>query len=558
MMQGSKSAEVNAPAKPRLVIVGAGMAGLTAGAYLARAGWKPLILEKSSGVGGLVSSYWKEGFLVDTGPRAMGNAGILIPMLEDLGLELPLEKGEVSTGITDQIVHYDRLEDLEEFIHSLEILFPREKRAVSRIGRLLRRYTRMAEILNRVANPFFKNPLKDPSFLLTAFIPWLPSFFSVVMRTAWGVPSMEKALGRITKNQALIDMVSQHFFKGTPAPFALGYFANFQDYLYPRGGTAQLPRRLAAFITDQGGTILTGKEITSLDPAARLLADQEGTEYPYDLLLWGANLKALYRRMQPRNLSARRRRALAREESRYEAVECGESVFSLFLGVDEPPETFQKISRGHFIYTPRIEGLGSRHREDLEKLKVELNNPSPSTREKLFAWLEGFCRFNSYEISLPVLKDAALAPEGKTGILVSFLMDGMLWERVAEAGWLKEFRERTAELMLDALEGSIYPGLRKKILLQQSVTPLTLKRMFQSEEGAITGWSLEEKPPVPHSLAEIMGSPATADPHIFKAGQWSYSPSGVPIALLTGRIAASAMEKGARRLEKGLQKKKNQ
>lgn len=27
------------------------------------------------------------------------------------------------------------------------------------------------------------------------------------------------------------------------------------------------------------------------------------------------------------------------------------------------------------------------------------------------------------------------------------------------------------------------------------------------------------------------------------AGQWSYSPSGVPIALLTGRIAARAIQK---------------
>jgi hypothetical protein len=35
----------------------------------------------------------------------------------------------------------------------------------------------------------------------------------------------------------------------------------------------------------------------------------------------------------------------------------------------------------------------------------------------------------------------------------------------------------------------------------------------------------------------------TTIPNVFKSGQWSYSPSGVPIAILTGRIAAAAMEK---------------
>ena len=30
----------------------------------------------------------------------------------------------------------------------------------------------------------------------------------------------------------------------------------------------------------------------------------------------------------------------------------GDSVFSLFLEVDEPLESFRKIANGHFFYTP--------------------------------------------------------------------------------------------------------------------------------------------------------------------------------------------------------------
>jgi phytoene dehydrogenase-like protein len=108
---------------------------------------------------------------------------------------------------------------------------------------------------------------------------------------------------------------------------------------------------------------------------------------------------------------------------------------------------------------------------------------------------------------------------------------------------MEEFRERTKEHILDALEGSLYPGLRERILFALSATPLTLNRMFRTSNGAITGWSLESPAPVPDSLAGIMSAVRTSIPHVHKCGQWSYSPSGVPVAILTGRIAALAMDK---------------
>lgn len=93
--------------KKKIIIVGAGIAGLTAGAYILRSGYELHILEKTSNYGGLVSSFNINGFLFDTGPRAFGNAGILIPMLEDLHIDLPLVKGKVSTGIRNLIINYE-------------------------------------------------------------------------------------------------------------------------------------------------------------------------------------------------------------------------------------------------------------------------------------------------------------------------------------------------------------------------------------------------------------------------------------------------------------------
>jgi len=218
----------------------------------------------------------------------------------------------------------------------------------------------------------------------------------------------------------------------------------------------------------------------------------------------------------------------------------GESAFTIFLGVNESLEYFQKISRGHFIYTPKSEGLGELHRSRLEELK---NSFPRISRQELFNWLKDFCERNSYEISIPALKDRSLAPAGRTGLVISVLFDGSLWSLVEKAGWLDELKEKTRDFMLDALENSIYPGLRKKILFMETASPVTLMRMFNNACGAITGWSLEKRAPVPDSLTGIITAVKTAIPAVFKAGQWSYSPSGVPVAILTGKIAATAMAK---------------
>jgi len=529
--------------KKRVIVAGAGISGLTAGAYILRGGHELLILEKSAECGGLVNSFTKEGFLFDTGPRAIGNAGILTPMLADLGIDLPMVKGEVSTGIKDRIIHYETESGIDDFLLSLRHLFPECTRELRSIEKRIRSSTRMARILNRVPNPFLTDVFGDKGFFFKEFLPLMPGFLSAVARTSLAEESIETALASISANRSLNDMISQHFFKGTPASFAFGYFENFQDYQYPLGGTGRLPESLARFIRAEGGQILTNTEIVKIHPAEKKLVDQHGSEYPYDYLLWCADLRTLYGRMDAEGLSPNIQRSIEKEKRKYTSARTGESVFTMFLAVDEAPEAFGKISKGHFIYTPRIEGLGDLHRGTLDRIKSDFTKIS---KQEILQWLRDFCRYNSYEISIPALKDRSLAPQDKTGLVVSLLFDGELFRSVDQAGWYDEFKQEASECMLESLEESLYSGLRKKILFRETATPLTLMDRFNTTNGAITGWSLEERPPVPRSLLGITSAPSTAIPCVYKAGQWSYSPSGVPVAILTGRIAAGAILRTAR------------
>lgn len=69
------------------IIVGAGLAGLSAGALLARRGWRVLLLEQSSRIGGRASFVERDGFIWEYGQHShrLGADGIAAQVFRELG-----------------------------------------------------------------------------------------------------------------------------------------------------------------------------------------------------------------------------------------------------------------------------------------------------------------------------------------------------------------------------------------------------------------------------------------------------------------------------------------
>ena len=82
-----------------VVVVGGGIAGLTAMAYLSRDGCNAVLCEKEDKVGGLVSSFEYKGFTFDGGIRAIESSGVVLPMLKQLGIPVEFLPNTVSIGI---------------------------------------------------------------------------------------------------------------------------------------------------------------------------------------------------------------------------------------------------------------------------------------------------------------------------------------------------------------------------------------------------------------------------------------------------------------------------
>jgi len=526
--------------KYNTIIVGGGIAGLTSAAYLSRAGQKVLLIEKNKECGGLVNSFTRDGFQFDAGVRALEDAGIIFPMLEDLGIKLDVVKSPVSLGIENEIIHIEGQDSLLKYRELLVKLYPESEEETDKVIKIIRKIMKHMDVLYGIENPVFKDLKRDRTFIFKKLLPWLPKFiFTVGKINRLNMP-VEDYLEKFVKNSSLRDIISQHFFKNTPTFFAMSYFSLYLDYFYPKGGVGKLPEALKNKITECGGEILTDTKIIEVTAEKCLVKDQNNITYKYDSLIWAADLKTLYRITNTDGLSQNIKTLSDDTKSMFLKNRGGDSVFSLFVEADEPLESFRKIANGHFFYTPSKIGLGEVHRAELDQLISNFENVE---KEQILMWLDKFTRLNTYEISVPGLKDPDLVPPGKTGLIISFLAEYDLFKKVEDAGWLDEFISEIENRVLKVISDSVYPMLKDKTIAHFSFTPLSIENRVGSSEGAITGWSFQESMPVINKIQNSARSVVTPIPSIYQAGQWAYSPAGVPMSILTGRLAADRVLK---------------
>jgi phytoene dehydrogenase-like protein len=82
-----------------VAVVGGGLAGLTAAAYLARAGRRVTVLEKASALGGRAVTQEKHGFFMNLGAHALYLGGPARRALDELGVEAPGRVPPASGGL---------------------------------------------------------------------------------------------------------------------------------------------------------------------------------------------------------------------------------------------------------------------------------------------------------------------------------------------------------------------------------------------------------------------------------------------------------------------------
>lgn len=516
------------------IIVGGGISGLTAAAFLTKAGYKVLLCEKENVCGGLVNTFERDGFFYDGGIRAMENSGVLFPMLKSLGINIEFVKNHISLGIENKVIRVNSDENVIEYQSLLNDLYPENSQEINTIFREIRKIMHYMDVQYGIDNPLFLDFKKNQAYLARVILPWVIKYAFTAPKIAALNDPVVDFLKRFTQNQALLDIISQHFFRDTPAFFALSYLKLYIDYHYPLGGTGKLPQQLVSFVEAHNGEIKTKSEINNLDPDHKTVKDSQGNAYEYERLIWAADLKTLYRVINLESIADRQLSQVinARQEELRDKTG-NDSVYTLFLGLDLPTEYFSTIATEHFFYTPSRVGQTA-----AGKIPITEN------RETIEKWLEEFFALTTYEISIPALRDASLAPANKTGLIISVLFDYSLTKFIERAGWYEEFKSLCESHIIKTLNATIFPGITEAIIHQFSSTPLTMEKYSGNFQGAITGWALNNKPiPAESRIPKIMNAVKTPIPGIFQAGQWTYSPAGLPISILTGKIASDKVIK---------------
>jgi len=527
-----------------VIVVGGGIAGITAAAYLSKYNIKTVIFEKNEKAGGLVKTFEFNGFKYDGGARAFENSGVIYPMLKQLGISLDNVYNPVSVGIADNIIEFKDRNSLKDYQDLLCNAYPDNIDEIHEIIKEIEKVIDYMEVIYGIDNPMFSDDFTDKEYVFKQLIPWLLKYSVNINKAQKLNEPVNEYLLKFTKNQSLIDSITQHFFKGTPTFFALSYFGQYLDYSYPLGGTGTLIDKMTDYVKSKNNEILTNSEIVSVNINNKTVTTKENKEYSYKYLIWAADLRSLYHNAIIDGLKKSEMEKIDKTKNNVLSNKASDSVLSVFINTDIENEYYRKITKGHCFYTPDKRGIGT---SMMDKRDVFLKDKSQNDeyitlKEIVYEYL----KLTTYEISIPSLRDGSMSPDNKTGLIVSTLIDYSLFSYANEKGWYEDLKEYCKKCVIDILNESIFEGFKSKVSEALCSTPITIEKVTNSFEGSITGWAFSNNMPVQSALTKIAKAIYTGIPDVYKAGQWSFYPSGIPTCIITGKLAADNIKRKMR------------
>jgi phytoene dehydrogenase-like protein len=441
----------------KIAIIGSGMSGLTAAAYLSKAGHQVSLYEQFPSPGGVTATVHQDGFGWDIGPLllegfAPGDKARLI--LEEL-------------GISDQVpvVHEDRGLSMPDFAlwkpkkyegpywrrQRLKSLFPAESHSLDRYYRFydqmlqLMSLARQAESARGLAGLWLKlrlwlafQPLKhlvdcNATQLMDSyfFSPALKTVFLGIVADYVTAPSEFPALGVPSLH------LETAFDKRIPT--YPGTRSAQTAYTYILGGCQTLVEAVKGVVLANGGKVFTNTTIQRIiieNGKATGVELAKGQLEPADIVLASGGMQEVFFDLVGReHLSAE---FIQQVESNLMM----ESVLMVQLGIDFDPTPYQPAALCYYYNTVDLEGAVRRLR----------TGDYHEGQEGLL-------------IYVPSLHSPKLAPRGQYAVTVYTVAPDTL----NQGSWT-ERREELADKLLAQAEKYV-PGLREHTLTQLILTP---------------------------------------------------------------------------------------
>lgn len=479
-----------------VVIIGAGMGGLTCGAFLAKRGVKVLIVEKNQKVGGCCTSFQKDGFSFDLSVQSMGEClegGKVWKVLKELNLLdqihfIPLEPAREYHFPGRKFLQSS---SLETHIENLSFLFPTEREGIVKVYSVLKKifeeFSHIPSSFNWFEPHSFSSqyPLldqwKDRTFgeLLDDFIstPFLKTLLSI--RTSYALLPPEE-----------ISVVGM-------AGIEMSYFNHGVSCV--EGDVEKLPLKIEEAFKKMGGQVLTGREVTQIlmegnKPIGVRLND--GQEVRGKIII--SNIDA-------------------------------HTTFLDLIGEDHLPSGFRsklkgmKPSLSYFILYLGIEG-------ELDGLTVSNNEiffKDSLHEEYQFLYQNQLPENPPFYLLGPSMVNPSHAPEGKSTLCLSVKVPFHLSRQ-----WDQEIRDQLSQYLIDRAS-TFLPNLKRRMIVKIETTPKTIEQWTRNRWGAAYGWAQ-----IPRQSGFYRLSRITPIPNLYLTGHWTSPGGGIAGVVVSGQLTA--------------------
>jgi prolycopene isomerase len=480
-----------------VIIIGAGVGGLTCGALLAQRGLKVLVLEKNRKVGGCCTSFRRKGFTFDVSVQSIGECqrgGRIWRLLDRLDL---LDKIQFIRLEPAREYHFpDRrirqYSDLSSHIDHLSSQFPKESKGIKEI------YATFDHLFREMSGM----PPSLDWFDTKAFRSRYPLY------SRWKDKTLQDLLDQYIGNSRLKTILSVRSSYALMPPQWISLVAMsslemsyFEGGVYcVKGNMEAFPRLLMEKLVQLGNQVLKKQEVTRIlleGKKAFGIRTGEGDEYTGRVIVSNCDAILTFCGLVQKGVLS------PRFLSRLRGMKPSFSYYISYIGIEGSLDEALPCANNEIFYDYDL----------LREYDALSNNQRPQTA--------------AYYFLAPSLVNPNHAPKGMTTLCLSFKVP-YGYSRT----WDHDVRRDLSEHLLDKASGMI-PDLRDRVVVTADSTPLTIERMTNNQCGSAYGWAQ-----YPRQAGIYRLNRATPLENLYLTGHWTSPGGGISAVVASGEITA--------------------
>jgi phytoene desaturase len=496
-----------------VAVIGGGLGGLAAACVAAARGHKVTLYEKNHWTGGKAAVLHQDGFRFDMGPTILTVPRVLDRIFAEAGRNLADHLDLVRLDpqwrcFFDDGTRIDLNESVEEMAEAMDRFAPGKG-----TGEGYRRFQEISARLHEISDRFFFwKPVEDLFDTIDIRANLNPATLRDVLALRMG-SSVAGTIRSKVSDQRLAQMLD-HFTQyvgsspyGSPAVLcAIAHMQAADGVWYPMGGTRAVAEALTKLAVELGATVRTECDVASLqidDGAVTGILLGNGDVVPHDNVISNMDSIRTYRELVGGEAGAHY------DRKNFEPA-CSGVV--LYLGLSR---RYDHVLHHNFVF--------SRDPEQEFDFIYKRGEPAPDPTCYLAA---------------PAVTDPGVAPEGGEALYVlvhtPYLRPHHDWSEMFPA-----YRR----VILDKLKrtGGM-SDIEERIVVERCLTPQDIHDRYRVLNGAIYGLASHGK----FTGAFKPGNRSRQVRGLYLAGGAAHPGPGMPMVMMSGWIAADAMDKDSR------------